>query len=138
MTTGFLPHAVASSTIVAAVASLVLGPRTISARRITAGGDAQCQPITSSGRCVTAAIWPIGKPEVFDARIVPAGAAASRSRNTCCLSSSFSGTASTTTSTFAASSNDAGERQTSARGVGVVARELAALDAPLRTRSARW
>ena len=73
--------------------------RTISARRITTGGDAQCHPITSSGRFVTSAIWPIGNPEVFDARIVPAGAAASRSRNTCCLSSSFSGTASTTRST---------------------------------------
>ena len=131
ITTGFFPHAVASSTIVAAVASLVSGPRTISARRITAGGDAQCQPITSSGRLVAPAICPIGNPDVFDARIVPAGAAASRSRNTCCLSSSFSGTASITTSTLAASSNDAVNDRRAARGVGVLARQLAALDAPL-------
>ena len=103
--------------------------RTISARRITTGGDAQCHPITSSGREVTAASWPIGNPDVFDARIVSAGAAASRSRNTCCLSSSFSGTASTTRSTSAASSNADRERQPGERGVGVLASQLSALDA---------
>ena len=62
---------------------------------------------------------------------MPAGAAASRSRKTCCFSSSFSGTASTTTSVAAASSNDDGERQARDRGVGVGARQLAALDPAL-------
>ena len=76
-----------------------------------AGGDAQCQPITSSGRSCAAAICPIGKPDVFDARIVPAGAAASRSRNTCCLSSSFSGTASITRSTLRGFVERRGERE---------------------------
>ena len=120
MTTGFLPHAVATSMTVSAVASLVTVVRMISASRITTGGDAQCHPMTSSGRVVTSAIWEMGKPEVFDARIVAGGAAASRSRKTFCLSSSFSGTASTTRSTAAASSNDdVNERRASAR-VGVL------------------
>ena len=106
ITTGFLPHSRASVTTASTVASLVTSVRTISASRITTGGEAQCQPTTDSGRVVTSAICAIGNPEVFDARIDPSGAAASRSRNTRCFNSRFSGTASTTSSVVAASSND--------------------------------
>jgi uncharacterized protein YcaQ len=42
---------------------------TISASFITGGGDAQCQPITRSGRSVAAASAAIGKPEVLEARV---------------------------------------------------------------------
>ena len=80
---------------------------------------------------MTSAIWTIGKPDVFDARIVPAGAAASRSRNTFCLSSRFSGTASTTRSTAAASSNDDVKRESRERGVGILPAHLSALHTPI-------
>ena len=69
-TIGFLPHARATSVTVAIVSSLVVGVTTISASFITGAGDAQCQPITRSGRSVAAASAAIGNPDVFDARIV--------------------------------------------------------------------
>ena len=69
-TTGCLPQRVAASITVAIVASLVSGVTTISASFITGAGDAQCQPMTRSGRSVAAASAAIGKPDVFDARIV--------------------------------------------------------------------
>ena len=108
--------------------SLVSGVRTISASRITGAGDAQCQPITRSGRSVAAASAAIGKPDVFDARIVAGGATRSRSRNTRTFSSSRSGMASITTSTAAASSNELVNVRRAERGVGVGARQLVALD----------
>ena len=37
---------------------------------MTGAGDAQCQPMTRSGRSVAAASAVIGRPDVFDARIV--------------------------------------------------------------------
>ena len=43
---------------------------------MTGAGDAQCQPITRSGRSVAAASAAIGRPDVFDARIVASGAIA--------------------------------------------------------------
>src|SRR6478752_4416883 len=101
-TTGFLPQADASSRTVAIVSSDVARVRTISAKRITGAGDAQCQPITRSGRSVAAAIAAIEKPDVLDARIVVGGETRSRSRNTRILRSSRSGTASITTSAVAA------------------------------------
>src|SRR6266511_897736 len=80
-TTGFLSQRAATSRTALTVSSLVSRVVMISARRMTTGGDAQCQPITRSGRSVDAASAAIGKPEVFEARMVVGGAARSRSRN---------------------------------------------------------
>ena len=72
-TTGCLPAPLAKPTTVATVASEVSADRTISARRMTGAGDAQCQPMTRSGRSVAAARAEIGNPLKLDARIVGLG-----------------------------------------------------------------
>ena len=104
---------------------------------MTGAGDAQCQPMTRSGRSVAAASATIGSPDVFDARIVAAGDSRSRSRNTLIFRSSRSGTASITRSVAAASSNVVGERDARQRRVGLLARELAALDRAVEPEAAR-
>ena len=100
---GSCPRRRARRTTVATVASDVSGPRTISARRITGAGEAQCHPMTWSGRWVTAAIAAIGKPDEFDAKIVRAGASWSTSCQNRSFRSSRSGMASMTRSTSSAS-----------------------------------
>ena len=70
-TTGDFPQREATSQTVSRVASEVSVVMTISAKRITWGGEAQCQPITREGRSVAAANaaidhisdWLSGTPE---------------------------------------------------------------------------
>ena len=128
---------VATSVTVAIVSSLVAGVTTISASFITGAGDAQCQPITRSGRSVAAASAAIGRPDVFDARIVVGGATRSRSRNTLIFRSSRSGTASITRSVAAASSKSTVNVMRASAASASARVELAAARPRRRARSDR-
>ena len=76
----------------------VCSPGITSIIGIRCGGFDQCMPTTRSGCLVTAAIFVIGIPEVFEARIASGATTSSNCGKTSCFSSSFSGTASSTKS----------------------------------------
>ena len=78
-TTTVLPRDLERSTATPSVASLVVSARMTSMSGMSIGGLKKCIPTTCFGRFVTRAIFVIGKAEVFDARIVFFGAAASSS-----------------------------------------------------------
>src|SRR5262245_30581988 len=103
-TIGFLPQRRATASTRLATSGAVAGATTISAKRITYAGEAQCQPITRSGRPVAPASATIGNPEVSDARIASGPATSSSFRNISSFRSSRSGTHSITRSQAAASS----------------------------------
>ena len=114
------------------VSSDVLRVRTISAKRITGAGDAQCQPMTRSGRSVAAAIAAIEKPDVFDARIVAGGAAAVEVAEHADLQvEPFRDGFDHDVGRRGRPSNDDENSRRAERGVGLVAGELAALDRAL-------
>ncbi len=88
----------ATAKAVASEASSVRSPRTISRRGRTATGLKKWKPTTRSGCLSFDAISVTDRDEVFVARIAWAGATASTSANTCCLTSILSKTASMTKS----------------------------------------
>ncbi len=74
----------------------------ISTSFITGTGFMKCMPMTLSGPLVAAAISVMEMEEVFEARMVWGGQAASRTRKSSYLISAFSVAASTTRSAAAA------------------------------------
>ena len=85
-----------AATTVATAASEVPGWRITSTSGILATGLKKCMPTTFSGRRLAAARRAIGIAEVLEAKTRSAGAAASTSRITACLTSRSSNTASMT------------------------------------------
>jgi hypothetical protein len=81
------------------VSGCVSSPSMISTSRMRDAGQKKWKPTTFSGRLVISPISVIESPDVLEARIAWPGVEASRSANTWCLISIFSGTASITKST---------------------------------------
>merc|ERR1719495_2449236 len=96
--TVFLPIAFPQATMALKVSSEVSGILTTSKSFITGTGLKKWSPPNLSKRRVEEAISEIGREEVFEARMVFAGALSSYSANSFCFNSMFSTTASTTRS----------------------------------------